>query len=332
MSSIPTISKHEFIRRIGKRKHEDVALISTIERYLIKKRGFVFRMPGPGSPVILLVSGGIDSTVAWYLLLKEFTLDVYPLFVRTHRSHPQERSVAYFSALYRRIFAERYHDPFILTRDFLPREMTDIMRVRNIHGETLLDYYDVRHHRFDARMFVGLNAMSAQYGMLYSIYLMAKHRVSAQTLFCGVTARDGIGVPSQTLTSIRTTLLSLMYFYNMPVPQYASVFFEKETGWFASKRDIIALGARAGFPLEKTYSCYAGGRMHCGECMGCVSRRSEFVRAGILDRTRYASDLRRTLAIFPPVSILKRGLRKIMREVRGKCPRRDTTKNLKTSG
>lgn len=311
--SLPSISPGEFWRRLKKRRLEDVSAIRHVEEYFQKKRGYIFRLPPPGTPVIHLVSGGIDSTVAWYLLAQIYRLDVYPLFVCKLRSHPQERSVAYFSGLYRTMFAERYHAPLIVRRGFIPRELEDILLSRDLHGETLLDYYDPKRHRIDARIFVGLNALSAQYGALYGIYLWAKHRILAQTLFCAVTARDGIGVPSQTLTSIRTTLLSIVSFYNTPTFQYASLFFEKETGWFAAKRDIIRIGAAAGIPLEKTYSCYVGSPVHCGECMGCGARRHEFRLAEVQDRTVYEFTKNQGIANISLIFILKKGLLKVKR-------------------
>lgn len=40
-----------------------------------------------------------------------------------------------------------------------------------------------------------------------------------------------------------------------------------------TKRDIALIGKDLGVPFEKTYSCYEGGRKHCGECGTCSERK-----------------------------------------------------------
>jgi len=54
-----------------------------------------------------------------------------------------------------------------------------------------------------------------------------------------------------------------------------------------SKVDIVTLGAGLGVPFEKTWSCYVGGKWHCGTCSPCAERKKAFVLAEVLDPTRY---------------------------------------------
>ncbi len=55
------------------------------------------------------------------------------------------------------------------------------------------------------------------------------------------------------------------------------------------KGDIVRRGAELGVPFELTWSCYQGGQRHCGRCGTCVERRGAFARAGIPDPTEYES-------------------------------------------
>jgi 7-cyano-7-deazaguanine synthase len=55
-----------------------------------------------------------------------------------------------------------------------------------------------------------------------------------------------------------------------------------------SKADIVAHGARLDVPFAKTWSCYRGGETHCGTCATCVERREAFQRADVPDPTEYA--------------------------------------------
>ena len=54
-----------------------------------------------------------------------------------------------------------------------------------------------------------------------------------------------------------------------------------------NKWDIVARGTALGVPFAKTYSCYQGGELHCGECATCRERKQAFSVAGVPDPTPY---------------------------------------------
>ena len=56
-----------------------------------------------------------------------------------------------------------------------------------------------------------------------------------------------------------------------------------------TKEDIARLAAELDVPLELTWSCYQGGRRHCGACGTCIERREAFLLAEISDPTDYDS-------------------------------------------
>ena len=56
------------------------------------------------------------------------------------------------------------------------------------------------------------------------------------------------------------------------------------------KAAIVCEGQRLGVPFESTWSCYVGGRVHCGSCGTCVERREAFIQAGVTDPTIYANN------------------------------------------
>lgn len=59
-----------------------------------------------------------------------------------------------------------------------------------------------------------------------------------------------------------------------------------------SKADIVRRGAAMGIDYSHTYSCYRGGRRHCGRCGTCTERHEAFVEAGVPDPTDYDPALR----------------------------------------
>jgi len=56
-----------------------------------------------------------------------------------------------------------------------------------------------------------------------------------------------------------------------------------------TKAEIAARGKELGVDYSQTWSCYVGGKNHCGECGTCVERREAFMVAGIPDPTEYLS-------------------------------------------
>lgn len=54
-----------------------------------------------------------------------------------------------------------------------------------------------------------------------------------------------------------------------------------------SKADIAAKGKQIGVDYTKTWSCYKGGKKHCGKCGTCVERKEALQLAGIEDLTEY---------------------------------------------
>lgn len=56
---------------------------------------------------------------------------------------------------------------------------------------------------------------------------------------------------------------------------------------YRTKAEIIRLGEDVGVPWELTWSCYVGGRWHCGECPTCRERMKAFALAEVEDPTPY---------------------------------------------
>lgn len=53
------------------------------------------------------------------------------------------------------------------------------------------------------------------------------------------------------------------------------------------KSQIVKLGAGLGVPFKETWSCYKGGRVHCGVCSSCRERKRAFLDSEVHDPTGY---------------------------------------------
>ena len=54
-----------------------------------------------------------------------------------------------------------------------------------------------------------------------------------------------------------------------------------------SKEEIVKLGVEVGAPMELSYSCYKGGKKHCGVCESCMRRKRAFTQLGMEDLSEY---------------------------------------------
>jgi len=54
------------------------------------------------------------------------------------------------------------------------------------------------------------------------------------------------------------------------------------------KAEVVRMGHELGVPFAATWSCYKGERVHCGTCGTCTERREAFQLAGVADPTPYA--------------------------------------------
>jgi len=279
---LPTKSKSAIRKELKKRKYENLELVETIEKYLKKKRGYVFKMPKRGSPVILLLSGGLDSVVVWKLLMDTYHLHVYPF---VNKSSPQEyRSVAFFSKQFQSL--RYFHEPFFADDLLSNKGFATLMRTNRIHPQQLLANL-LPDGTVKMPSIKSIQSILPYFAAAYAQLLQYSHNIICRTILCGITSLDGEVVPSQTLASIRCTNLSLCLVNADHEWQYASLLFEPELYHSLSKDQSVALGRDMGLPLDKTWSCHLRTRKHCGECIACIYRKMAFMKSHTLDTTTY---------------------------------------------
>jgi 7-cyano-7-deazaguanine synthase in queuosine biosynthesis len=293
---VKKVSDKDFKKLIKSRKYEDLTAIQTVEKFFLKKRGYIFKVPKPGTPVVLLVSGGIDSTVAWHYLTFVKKLDVYPVYLHrgTKRWKKEKKAVDYFTKFYREIFPkDRFHEPREYSTTLPTKEMESLSKnmEKVIHPSFLLEGLENEEKGkgiSSVDIFGTTPYLFAFFGANYAKELFYTKKLNIKHVFCTVAVGDGRAVPSQTFTALRSTMFSICSALAEWDWNFASIAFEKEMNSLMTKADLIAYGMKNKIPLGKTWSCYRNGVYQCGnKCLTCESRQQEFLVSGYADPTKY---------------------------------------------
>lgn len=293
--NVPKTSEKEIWRQLKKRKFENPDAVKVIENYLAKKRGFIFKLPKGGDRVILLVSGGLDSTITWGLMMEKFKLKVYPVLLDRGRKRKSKelKAVSFFSEYYKKKYPKLFIKPKHYTTHLPPPEVEKAFNEKNyLHEQKILDSLGSSDKQvvFYTRAITPF--MFPFYGLLYSKELESRNNLEIKNIFVACGTNDGTEVPNQTFTAMRATLLSMCLATSDFSWNFASFPMEKEIGHWLDKEQIVSLGLTLRLPLEKTWSCYRAGFYQCGNrCITCMERRHVLTKLQGKDKTKYESDI-----------------------------------------
>lgn len=217
--------------------------------------------PSRKRKAVVLLSGGLDSTVSlWWALQREFFCEA--LTFQYGQRHSRELRSA-------RAVSRLAGVPLHVVRFALPWS-----------GSSLTSRRQALPTRSAHRIGAGIPStyVPGRNTIFLSFALSLADQIGAEALVIGANAVDYSGYPDCRGPYLRA--------------------FEKaarlgsrigdEGGRLAvvaplvrlTKAQIIKLGRKLGAPLEKTWSCYAGGKKPCGVCDSCVLRDQGFIEAG----------------------------------------------------
>ena len=299
----------------SKNNFEDVTVMRKLNSIFIKKRGYDFKMPAPGTPVLLLVSGGLDSIMLWFNLLNTYKLKVYPIHLSGNHSLLGEKySLAFFYAFFKKKF------PHLVNTISYIKPYSNNFNLRKKNNRKILNNnQDILINNLFINNITGKkNVFFVNYPVRFAYYMLAAYEyglvlqsqgISINTLFTGTVPDDGKTTRESTLTVLRSLNVYLCCIFGDWKWQITSPL-EKSHKFYYPKAKAIKIANINNVPIEKTWSCGMNYFVQCGICKSCLCRQSAFKDAHIIDKTIY-------LTTFPPILLLKNAvakLRKFMRE------------------
>jgi 7-cyano-7-deazaguanine synthase len=213
---------------------------------------------------VVLLSGGIDSTVTLYLARREFVCSciIFDYGQRHRKEIHSAKSIAEITGC-----------EYKLVKFNLPWD-----------GSALLDGgCAIPKNRLPQQMKEGIppTYVPARNTIFLSFALSFAETIGASLIFIGANHIDYSGYPDcrpsyfeayEELIKLGTKVGVEGKRIRIEAP-----LIEKTKG------EIITLGAKLGVPFDKTWSCYEGGEFPCGGCDSCLLRTKGFAEAKVDD-------------------------------------------------
>lgn len=275
-------SKATILKKVAKNQTNDLNLIEQIEKILIAKRGYVFKMPKAGEPVIALMSGGLDTISVIGILLEKYQVAVYPLFINRQLPHGSKikKSIEFFNQYFQNKYPTLYHKPFEIKMELPPKEVkssilkaeNDITKRQNRKGVPLQPIF------------------YANYASYYAKHLEETVGIKPRTIVGAWLYANSDWYAYESLTSLRSIMLNLCIVDDDYSWQFTSLPMEKNLGYYFDKDFLVKAGHEIKLPLEKTWTCYLGLSHQCGACPPCWTRKVAFKKSRVKDKTIYLVD------------------------------------------
>lgn len=227
----------------------------------------------PTPSVVVIFSGGLDSTVLLYRALEEFgAKQVHALSFDYGQRHFKELRCA--------------NDVIIKLPHVIPWQvvnLSSLQRAKIIKGSSQTGDLEVPYgHYNDDNMKTTVVPNRNMIMLSVAIAYAVSYEIS--NVWFGAHGGDHAIYPDCRQEFVEAMDKASQLGNWFPV-QVSAPYLEDRM----DKTDIVMLGARLKVPFELTWSCYEGQETHCGRCGTCVERREAFEQAGVKDPTYYAS-------------------------------------------
>ena len=265
------MKKSTFPIRVYSNREEDPQVLKYINDIFLYRRGYTSRIP-QGEDVVFIFSGGLDSSVTLDMIINEWGVKVFPLFVRrsARATKFEEEAVKFFIDFYQKKYPGHMHDLEVIETEVPPlsfKKYPESDRLQRL-GHPMR------------------NAVLQSLGVQYAQKLRATLAPKLHTVFTATVGDDSF--PHSSLQALRSVNLGVCldtgdweWLVTSPLvdTQY------ENTPIY--KKDLIKYALENNIPLEKTRTCIEGGELPDGTCPECLCRIKAFADAKIQDPLDY---------------------------------------------
>ncbi len=220
--------------------------------------------------VVVLLSGGLDSTVAAYIARKDIGVkgELYTLTAMYGQTHKKETRHAIEQSV---LLEAKGHT--ILP---LPLDM--------IGGSSLFGGKEIPESEVEG---IPSTWVPQRNSIFLALAFAYAETVGADLVYTGFNIKDYSGYPDCRPEFVEQIQKAL----NLASKQFVET--GKEIGivcplMHKTKAEIVEIGRTLFVPFEKTWSCYKGERRACGVCASCRIRLEAFAKVGIVDPVEYS--------------------------------------------
>lgn len=220
---------------------------------------------------VCIVSGGIDSCVVAYDMVKTLGLDVNIITFDYGQKHKKEID-------YARLIAAELECNW--EKIILPLGDT-IMSSSSLTGHERVPEGHYAEENMRSTVVPNRNTIMLSIAWSYAC------SVGAKWLGCGVHAGDHFIYPDCRPEFIR----SLEKSFKLATIGHGGEYLNLFTPLLNFPKDvIIRRGSQLGVDFEKTWTCYNGRKLSCGKCGSCDERKTAFEEANMTDPLEYENE------------------------------------------
>lgn len=285
MSSISSLYKSE--------NKTNRTILKLTDKMLIKKRGYVSSPLRKDDSVVLLLSGGLDSIGLWFMLMKKYQINVYPLYIKVGNSHnPEYRSIKYYEKIFKKLFPLNCKDvvSYYTAAPFFKLNKLKKSKSLRIDLSSILNslVYSPKKKGYTPILngWQGRAGTMIYTAMDYCMKLRWEDHKKIHKIVYGLMPEDEI-FPYSELASFRLLNLALCSSSRDNTWEVLTSM-DISPRHIITKRVLVEYAHANGIALFETWSCVRLKNVHCGECFNCLTRKNAFKDGHIIDMTKYS--------------------------------------------
>ena len=242
--------------------------VELIEAILIENRGYIREIPRD-EYVILIFSGGMDSTILIDVIIREWNCKVILIYYKRNSKNQkwEEQSVDFFFNFYR----ERF-----------PQNLVELIKLEiEIPSRANKKYLDRTRQKI--MMLPLRNTIMWGYAFTQAVYLSGKYGTTIRTVIVG-SVKEDISSPESGILSILSqnvhTCISMgLWYYQLLAP-----FIDGSLEKFYNKVDLLQYAKKCNIPMERTRSCFGANEAPCNKCLACENRNNAYAQLDIIEK------------------------------------------------